>query len=328
MATLNGQQIDTTYPGLLKTNDEAAVTGTLKGLEDGVGTTLPIEISTTGVNFTGTVTGDNNTTYDLASAQNASDVDVTLTGSDATTDTVKLVAGTNITLTDDGSNNVTIDAAGGGGGGETSLYAGTASFKTQGSLASPQLNVRAIRVNAMETDYGIGNQTMTNNTYVMVPFTFAAGETLNSVHFQVAGTSASGSTRVGLYKSAIDANGELVCDTLVSDLGAFSTTSTGLISATGLGITIPSGAVQQTFFFVFNQDQSWNIGATNFNDTTCNPPYLRLDQFGGSVQYRLGYMSATGTYPASMPASGLMEGVSYGFVSDQSRFPMIGVSSI
>jgi len=49
-------------------------------------------------------------TYDLASAQSGTDVDVTLTGSDATTDTVKLVAGTNITLTDNGSNEVTIDA--------------------------------------------------------------------------------------------------------------------------------------------------------------------------------------------------------------------------
>ncbi len=53
---------------------------------------------------------DVNTTYDLASAQNGADVDVTLTGSDTTVDTVKLVAGNGITLTDDGSNNVTIDA--------------------------------------------------------------------------------------------------------------------------------------------------------------------------------------------------------------------------
>jgi len=51
------------------------------------------------------------TSYDLGSAQNASNVDVTLTGSDATADTVKLVAGTNITLTDNGSNEVTIASA-------------------------------------------------------------------------------------------------------------------------------------------------------------------------------------------------------------------------
>jgi hypothetical protein len=62
-----------------------------------------------------TIPGSTGTTYDLTSAQNASDVDVTLTGSDATTDIVKLVAGTNITLTDSGTNQITIDAAGGSG---------------------------------------------------------------------------------------------------------------------------------------------------------------------------------------------------------------------
>ena len=57
MATLNGQPIKDTYQGLIKTADNAAIDGTLKALEDGGGNTLPIEISTTGVNFTGTVTG-------------------------------------------------------------------------------------------------------------------------------------------------------------------------------------------------------------------------------------------------------------------------------
>lgn len=51
------------------------------------------------------------TTYDLDSIQVGSDVAITLVGSNATLDTVTLVAGTNITLTDDGSANITIDAA-------------------------------------------------------------------------------------------------------------------------------------------------------------------------------------------------------------------------
>ncbi len=52
------------------------------------------------------------TTYDLTSVQSGTDVDVNLTGSDAITDTVKLVAGTNITLADNGSSEVTINATG------------------------------------------------------------------------------------------------------------------------------------------------------------------------------------------------------------------------
>ena len=58
---------------------------------------------------------DTNTTYDLDSIQVGSDVAVTLVGSDASLDTLTFVAGTNITLTDDGSNNITIDATGGSG---------------------------------------------------------------------------------------------------------------------------------------------------------------------------------------------------------------------
>ena len=50
-------------------------------------------------------------TYDLDSIQVGSNVAITLVGSDAVTDTVTLVAGTNITLTDDGSANITINAS-------------------------------------------------------------------------------------------------------------------------------------------------------------------------------------------------------------------------
>ena len=55
---------------------------------------------------------DINTTYDLASSQSGADVDLTLTGSDASVDTLKLVSGANVTITDDGSNNITIASSG------------------------------------------------------------------------------------------------------------------------------------------------------------------------------------------------------------------------
>ena len=51
------------------------------------------------------------TTYDYSSAQSGDDVNLNLIPSTGTTDTVKLVAGSGITLTDDGSNNVTIGAS-------------------------------------------------------------------------------------------------------------------------------------------------------------------------------------------------------------------------
>lgn len=146
MATLTGQQIDGSYQGLIKTTDNGAISGTAKAVTDGLGNATNIEISNTSTNFvsgtvdfTGsTVSGlpaDTNTTYDLASAQDGANVDVTLTGSDATTDIVQLTAGTNITLTDNGSNSITIDAAGGGAAGLVS-GAGADSMKSDDSLTT------------------------------------------------------------------------------------------------------------------------------------------------------------------------------------------------
>lgn len=77
------------------------------------GTGISVDQATGNVTVSSTIT---DTTYDLASAQSTNDVDVTLTGSDASVDTVKFVAGTNVTLTDNGSNQITIDAAGPGAG--------------------------------------------------------------------------------------------------------------------------------------------------------------------------------------------------------------------
>ena len=55
-----------------------------------------------------------NTTYDLTSIQNVNDSDIKLTGSDATVDIVKLVAGTDISIVDSGSN-ITINSTGSAG---------------------------------------------------------------------------------------------------------------------------------------------------------------------------------------------------------------------
>jgi hypothetical protein len=50
--SLNGLTPAGTYPGLIKTGDNTAIDGTLKALSDGNGNNLPMEVSTTGVNFT------------------------------------------------------------------------------------------------------------------------------------------------------------------------------------------------------------------------------------------------------------------------------------
>ena len=79
MAQLTGNPIQSSYLGLIKTTDNAALSGTAKAITDGAGGATNLEMSTTSTNFvsgtvdfTGsTVTGlpaGTNTTYDLDAA--------------------------------------------------------------------------------------------------------------------------------------------------------------------------------------------------------------------------------------------------------------------
>ena len=122
MATLTGNTVQSTYDSLIKIGDNTSGFATLKQLSDGLGNLMPIEFSSTVIDFTTATTADftgvnvlglpaTDTTYDLTSAQSTNDVNLNLVGSDTTTDTVKLVAGTGITLTDNGSNEVTINGS-------------------------------------------------------------------------------------------------------------------------------------------------------------------------------------------------------------------------
>lgn len=97
--TLTGQQIDLTYDGLIKTQNNDPIDGTLRALTDGLGNDLPVEVSTTGVNFTGTVTGIPamaDTTYTLGVDESVPDGIITLTDSNAAVQQVVFQANGNI----------------------------------------------------------------------------------------------------------------------------------------------------------------------------------------------------------------------------------------
>ena len=98
------------------------------------------------------VSGISGTTYDLDSIQVGSDVAITLVGSDATVDTVTLVAGTNITLTDDGSANITIDS--------TDQFQGTLTGITEGPgiTVTPSATSPTVEVDYLGPDNYIVNR--------------------------------------------------------------------------------------------------------------------------------------------------------------------------
>ena len=120
MGDLTGKRIDQTFDGLIKTNDEGPINAiSFKGLQDGVGNNLPVQVSTIGVNFTGTVTGDNNTTYQVDATGDGNNIVLEFLASDLTQQDITLIPGTDITFGLLNPNEITINATGGGGGGAT-----------------------------------------------------------------------------------------------------------------------------------------------------------------------------------------------------------------
>lgn len=112
MASLTNQQIDQTYDGLLKLVDNDAATGTLKDVTDGLGNVVPLQISTTDINFTGNVTGITNI-GGIIDIGNVSDFVV----ADSNAQGIFFDAGTNMTIGYDNATKViTFDAAGGSAG--------------------------------------------------------------------------------------------------------------------------------------------------------------------------------------------------------------------
>jgi hypothetical protein len=98
MGNLQNKLISQTYDALIQTGTDEPVDGTLRPLQDGSGQTLPVEISTSAVNFTGTVTGTPDTTYTLDKSYVGSALSFNLNGSDTSLTSIAISPGTGIDL--------------------------------------------------------------------------------------------------------------------------------------------------------------------------------------------------------------------------------------
>ena len=73
MATsLTGLNVNTTYDALIKVGDNGVVGGTLKQVSDGFGNEFPMQISTTQVFITGSLSGSATTAISASHAVTAS----------------------------------------------------------------------------------------------------------------------------------------------------------------------------------------------------------------------------------------------------------------
>jgi len=105
--------------------------------------------------------GGGGTTYDLASVQDGDNVDITLTPATGAVDTVQLEAGSGITLTDNGSNNIRIDAAAGGSGLWTStgndIYNNNSNAVVIGKTSTATDATSALEVSGRISQIDLGN---------------------------------------------------------------------------------------------------------------------------------------------------------------------------
>jgi len=247
-----------------------------------------------------------NTTYDYSSIQAAGNVDLKLTGSDATVDTVKLVAGTNITLTDNGSNQVTI-AASGGSGSVTSI-----NFVTDGTA----LNVNSNTITSSGTMTGVwqGNSDQyVNGNGDLITFPAIPQGTVTSVAASTAGNAldvggtpitSSGTlafTWAGSSSQYINGAGNLATLTSIETDTLQSVTTRGASSSVATNFTgslTVNGSNAGAYFYVSGNAQS-TTPPTTYNTGMA----MVWNNSGGSRENEMYYASGAGATQAENNAS-------------------------
>jgi hypothetical protein len=238
MATLFNTKIKDTYIGLIKTSDNGNVTGSYKNLEDGSGNSIPVQVSTGGMKFTGILDAGSATSIVGLNSFRTVTVGATNLVADSVSGTLSISAGSGISL----SANATTDA-----------------FVITNSSPNVDQNIFQV-VNVNGTNLSADT---TSDTLSILPGT---GISLSA--------NASSDTFVITNSSPnVDQNIFQVVNVNGTNLSA-DTTSDTLSILPGTGISLSANATSDTFVIT---NSSPNIVQNNFLNVNVNGTNLQAD---------------------------------------------------
>ncbi len=234
---------------------------------------------------------DGDTTYSISSQQAASDVEINLTGSDVTESEVTLVAGNSITLTDDGSNNITIAATGGAANTTYSLNNTQAATYTDLQLVGSDATTTSYRFEAgtgvtFDQDPGVAT---TIEFDISSSGAVGGSGTLNTVPLWTP----DGDT-LGDSSLTVDADGGVTIDTLA--YGTSNLTTELHLKGNKSSLILESLGYGDAFIFFKPHPTSGSLGVFDIDDPVPATPsakfvwkkgnfleYMRLDTVTGNL---------------------------------------------
>lgn len=228
----------------------------------GTGISITTDPITDSVTLTNTVT---NTTYAISAETATGGVNLRLTGSDASTDDVKLAAGSNVTLTRTDSNTITIAATVSGGGGASN------SFETI-SVAGQNNVVADSSTDTLTLVAGTGITITTDNTTDAITITNSSPNTSQNVFSTVAVAG----------QSSVEADSTTDTLTLAAGTGISITTNASTDTVT-ITSTVTSGATAFTQLSDASDltvDEFYLPAITKLVVTANGTSGYRFDQYG------------------------------------------------
>jgi len=294
MSSLENLQINDTFPGLIKTNNEAAVDGTLRTLQDGAGNNLPMQVSTTGVNFTGTVTG-----IPVGGVQS-------------------ILEGTNITVDATDPFNPIVSATGGGGGGPAVTGYNSLRGFGIGTATSVQ---EQWKVSYYGTSYSSTGITVSGRKVKLAAMALYEGGIINEFSIYVTTAAAETTIEAVIYKAELNANGQIIATTLEANLGTIDVSSTGQKIITGINHTLGTTVDGIYFVGIYNGSTN-NVGINGIASTGVGGGVLSSSLYATTI-----YRGNTYSFneQSSLPVN--LSSILTFLITKDTDFPLFGVRS-